>query len=213
MKNVIEVSGRTVANAIENALELLELSSQNELEYNVVDEGHRGLFGVGNKDAVILAKEKRNPEKDLCRFLVRLFEKFDVSYDIYTELVEDKIFVTLKGDEPRAIIGKRGSTLDAIQYLSNIYINKHNTISDKYIKVSIDIENYRKIREESLTKLANHKANIVITTGRDEILDPMNPFERKVIHDALVNNKYVRTFSIGLEPNRKIVISIASYKD
>ena len=109
------------------------------------------------------------------------------------------------GDDIAIIIGRRGETLDALQYITNLAVNKN---SDHYKKVFIDVENYRLKREETLIKLAERLAQKVIRTKRNVVLEPMNPYERRVIHSALQGNSMVNTYSIGKEPYRKIVISV-----
>ena len=115
------------------------------------------------------------------------------------------IDVELKGDDMGVLIGKRGQTLDSLQYLTNLSVNKN---SDDYYKVKIDTENYRERRKETLENLAKNIAYKVKRTRRPVSLEPMNPFERRIIHSALQNNKYVTTHSEGEEPYRKVVVTL-----
>ena len=131
----------------------------------------------------------------------------DLKVEIIIEKAEDgnTYNVELKGDDMGILIGKRGQTLDSLQYLANLAVNKN---SEEYIKVKIDTEDYRKRRKETLENLAKNIAYKVKRTKRPVSLEPMNPFERRVIHSALQNDKFVTTHSEGEEPYRQVVVTL-----
>jgi len=127
--------------------------------------------------------------------------------DVQVEMEEDgnTIFINIEGKDSGIIIGRRGDTLEALQYLANLVINKQEK---EYKRVIIDIENYRKKREDTLIKLSKKLAERVLKTRKSITLEPMSPYERRIIHSTLQNNKYVKTYSLGEEPNRKVVIAL-----
>ena len=140
-------------------------------------------------------------------FLTQVFAAMQLEVEIITKVDEDNkvIDVEFKGPEMGMLIGKRGQTLDSLQYLTNLAVNKQ---SESYIKVKLDTEDYRKRRKETLENLAKNIAYKVKRTRRTVALEPMNPYERRIIHSALQNDKYVTTHSEGEEPFRKVVVSL-----
>ena len=140
-------------------------------------------------------------------FLAQVFSAMQLEVEILTKVDEENkvIDVEFKGPEMGMLIGKRGQTLDSLQYLTNLAVNKQ---SDSYIKVKLDTEDYRKRRKETLENLAKNIAYKVKRTKRPVSLEPMNPFERRVIHSALQNDKYVSTHSEGEEPYRHVVVTL-----
>ena len=202
----IEVSAKTVDDAITEACRKLTVSSD-KLEYVVVEQGSTGFLGFNAKPAIIKAKVKSSIDDVAKDFLNELFEK--MNYEIVVEIdyneEEGTMHVELKGDEMGALIGKRGQTLDSLQYLTNLAVNKH---SDNYYKVKVDTEDYRKRRKDTLENLAKNIAYKVKRTKRSVALEPMNPFERRVIHSALQNDKFVTTHSEGEEPYRHVVVTL-----
>ena len=129
----------------------------------------------------------------------------EVVIDAKFDDVENNLDIELSGDEMGVLIGKRGATLDSLQYLVSLVVNKGR---EDYIRVKVDTENYRARRKETLENLAKNVAFKVKKTRRSLSLEPMNPYERRIIHAALQNDKYVTTHSEGEEPNRKVVISL-----
>lgn len=204
----IEVSGKTVDDALTEASIKLGTTSD-QIEYEVVEKGSTGFFGIGSKSAVIKARKIVNISvEDIVKtFLSDVFHAMDMVVEIIVNIDENEkqIDVELKGDEMGILIGKRGQTLDSLQYLTNLAINKH---SDNYYKVKIDTEDYRKRRKETLENLAKNIAYKVKRTKRPVALEPMNPFERRVIHSALQNDRYVTTHSEGEEPYRHVVVTL-----
>ena len=140
-------------------------------------------------------------------FLAQVFQAMELEVEIITKVDEENrmIDVEFKGSEMGMLIGKRGQTLDSLQYLTNLAVNKQ---SDSYVKVKLDTEDYRKRRKETLENLARNIAYKVKRTKRPVSLEPMNPFERRVIHSALQNDKYVSTHSEGEEPYRHVVVTV-----
>lgn len=202
----IEVSEKTVNDAITDALVQLGVTSS-QLEYEVVNEGSTGFLGFGSKPAVIKARKKFSIEDTVRDFLKRVFEAMDMEVEIISKYDEDSsmVEVEFKGSEMGVLIGKRGQTLDSLQYLTNLAVNKQ---SDKYVKVKLDTEDYRKRRKDTLENLAKNISYKVKRTKRPVALEPMNPFERRVIHSALQNDRFVSTHSEGEEPYRHVVVTL-----
>ena len=202
----IEISAKNVDDAITQATVQLGITSD-QLEYEVLDKGSTGFLGIGSKNAVIKARKKFSIDENVVEFLSSIFDAMKMVVEILVAVNEEEhiIEVELKGDDMGILIGKRGQTLDSLQYLTNLAINKH---SDEYYKVKIDTEDYRKRRKETLENLAKNIAYKVKRTKRPVSLEPMNPFERRIIHSALQNDRYVTTHSEGDEPYRHVVVTL-----
>ena len=202
----IEISAKNVDDAIIQATVQLGITSD-QLEYEVLDKGSTGFLGIGSKNAVIKARKKFSIDENVVEFLSSIFDAMKMEVEILVAVNEEEhiIEVELKGDDMGILIGKRGQTLDSLQYLTNLAINKH---SDEYYKVKIDTEDYRKRRKETLENLAKNIAYKVKRTKRPVSLEPMNPFERRIIHSALQNDRYVTTHSEGDEPYRHVVVTL-----
>ena len=202
----IEISAKNVDDAITQATVQLGITSD-QLEYEVLDKGSTGFLGIGSKNAVIKARKKFSIDENVVEFLSSIFDAMKMEVEILVAVNEEEhiIEVELKGDDMGILIGKRGQTLDSLQYLTNLAINKH---SDEYYKVKIDTEDYRKRRKETLENLAKNIAYKVKRTKRPVSLEPMNPFERRIIHSALQNDRYVTTHSEGDEPYRHVVVTL-----
>ena len=159
------------------------------------------------KHAVIRTRKKNDTNDNIRDFLESVFKAMGLTVTIQIEKEEDSnvVNVDLKGDDMGVLIGKRGQTLDALQYLTNLAVNKN---SEEYVKVKIDTEDYRKRRRETLENLAKNIAYKVKRTKRPVSLEPMNPFERRVIHSTLQNDKFVTTHSEGEEPYRHVVVTL-----
>ena len=203
-----EFTGKTLSDAVTNALIALETSRDN-LEYEVIEKGSNGFLGIGARDAKIRAKLKVLPKKSIeeveSDFLKSVFQAMNLEVKVIINVHEDMMDVELSGDEMGILIGKRGQTLDSLQYLLSLVVNKE---SESYVKVKVDTENYRQRRRETLEGLAKNIAFKVKRTKRSVSLEPMNPFERRVIHSALQNDRYVTTKSEGEEPYRHVVVSL-----
>ena len=202
----IEVSAKTVADAITEACQKLEVTSD-KLEYVVVEEGSSGFLGIGSKLAIIKAKTKSSIADIAKDFLKDVFAAMNMVVAVDVKYDEDNknLDVDLSGDEMGILIGKRGQTLDSIQYLLSLVVNKE---SEEYIRVKVDTEDYRKRRKETLENLAKNIAYKVKRTKHPVSLEPMNPYERRIIHSALQNDKYVTTHSEGEEPFRRVVVTL-----
>ena len=202
----IEISAKNVDDAITQATVQLGITSD-QLEYEVLDKGSTGFLGIGSKNAVIKARKKFSIDENVVEFLSSIFDAMKMEVEILVAVNEEEhiIEVELKGDDMGILIGKRGQTLDSLQYLTNLAINKH---SDEYYKFKIDTEDYRKRRKETLENLAKNIAYKVKRTKRPVSLEPMNPFERRIIHSALQNDRYVTTHSEGDEPYRHVVVTL-----
>ncbi len=204
--NKIEVSAKTVEDAITEALIQLETTSD-KVEYEVIEKGSAGILGIGKKSAVIQAWKVGGPDVEVQNFLKNMFDAMKM--DVEVELKEDKenhtMDIDLRGNDMGILIGKRGQTLDSIQYLVSLVANKQ---SEEYIRVKVDTENYRKRRKDTLENLAKNIAYKVKRTKHNVSLEPMNPYERRVIHSALQNDRYVTTHSEGDEPFRHVVVTL-----
>lgn len=202
----IEVSAKTVDEALTEASIRLGIPSC-EIEYEVIEKGSTGFLGIGSKSAVIKARKKFSVEENVRGFLSSVFHAMEIEVEIIIKINEDEklIDVELKGADMGLLIGKRGQTLDSLQYLTNLAVNKN---SENYYKVKVDTEDYRKRRKDTLENLAKNIAYKVKRTKRPVALEPMNPFERRVIHSALQNDRFVTTHSEGDEPYRHVVVTL-----
>ena len=205
--DMIEVSAKTVSDAITEACQKLGVTSD-KLDYQVVEEGSSGFLGIGAKPAVIKAAVKKSSVEEVARaFLNDVFQamNMEVVIDIKYNEEEKSMDIELSGNEMGVLIGKRGQTLDSLQYLASLVANKGE---EEYVRVKVDTENYRQRRKDTLENLAKNIASKVRRTGRAVVLEPMNPYERRVIHSALQNDKYVTTHSEGEEPFRRVVVTL-----
>lgn len=202
----VKYSAKTVNDAITQAALALGVSSE-QLEIEVIDEGSNGFLGIGSRLAVIQAKKKFSLEGTAVDFLKDVFRtmNMEVEIDVVYDADEKTMDIDLKGDDMGILIGKRGQTLDSLQYLTSLVVNKY---TEDYIRVKLDIENYRERRKETLETLARNIAYKVKRTRRPVSLEPMNPYERRIIHSALQNDRYVVTRSEGEEPFRHVVVSL-----
>ena len=203
----IEVSAKTVDDAITEALIKLGTPSD-KIEYEIIEKGSTGFLGfIGKQNAVIKVRKKSNILDDTYEFLNKLFDAMHMQVTATIDYNEEEknMSINLEGEEMGILIGKRGQTLDSLQYLISLVVNKE---SDSYIKVKLDTENYRERRKATLENLARNLAYKVKRTRRPVTLEPMNPYERRVIHSALQGDRYVETHSEGDEPYRKVVITL-----
>ena len=229
----VEFTGKTVDDAITEACQKFTITSD-RLEYEVIEKGTGGIFGFAAKPAIIKARvfdpnapKEEAPKKeevpvskeevkksdeavsalpaaDPKEFLDKVFDAMNMKVDIAVETVENEMNIELSGEDMGVLIGKRGQTLDSLQYLTSIVVNKGRK---EYIRVKVDTENYRSRRKETLENLAKNLAYKAKRTKNPVSLEPMNPYERRIIHSALQNDKYVTTHSEGEEPYRKVIIT------
>lgn len=206
----IEFSAKTVNDAITEACQKFVVTSD-KLEYEIIEEGSSGFLGIGSKPAVIKAKVKSSVQDKAKDFLKSVFEAMNlvVVVDIQYDELNNTMNIDLSGDEMGVLIGKRGQTLDSLQYLVSLVVNKD---MEDYIHVKVDTENYRQRRKETLENLAKNISYKVKRTKRPVSLEPMNPYERRIIHSALQNDKYVTTHSEGDEPYRHVVVVLRKYE-
>lgn len=201
-----EFSAKTVDDAITLACQSFTVTSD-KLDYTVIEEGSSGFLGIGSKPAVIKAGVKCSVTDRAKSFLDDVFTamKMTVIVDVKFDEVEKTMDIDLSGDEMGLLIGKRGQTLDSLQYLVSLVVNKD---AEDYIRVKVDTENYRQRRKETLENLAKNIAFKVKRTKHPVSLEPMNPYERRIIHSALQGDKYVTTHSEGDEPFRRVVVTL-----
>ena len=203
----MEFKGKTVEEAVTAASVELGITSD-QLDYEVVEKGSAGFLGLGAKPAVIKAKkaeQAKNIADKTKDHLHDIFKAMDIEAEITVDYDEENnnMNINMEGPEMGILIGKRGQTLDALQYLVSLFVNKE---SENYIRVKLDTENYRARRKDTLENLAKNIAFKVKRSRRSVTLEPMNPYERRIIHSALQNDKYVATKSEGEEPYRKVVV-------
>ncbi|MBR4059288.1 MAG: protein jag [Lachnospiraceae bacterium] len=201
----IEISAKTVADAVTLACQQLAITS-GKLEYEVVDEGKAGILGFGAKPAIIKARVKATLEDNVKFFLNDVFAAMNIEVVVNVEYDEKErnMNIDLAGEDMGMLIGKRGQTLDSLQYLVSLVVNKE---TEEYVRVKVDTENYRERRKATLENLAKNMAHKVKRIRRSVSLEPMNPYERRIIHAALQDDKYVTTHSEGDEPYRRVVIT------
>ena len=199
-------SAKTVNDAITEACKALGVTSD-KLDYKVLEEGSNGFLGIGAKDAQIEAAVKNSVSDVASDFLKDVFAAMNiiVVVDVKYNAENNEMNIDLSGDDMGVLIGKRGQTLDSLQYLVSLVVNKDN---EDYIRVKVDTENYRERRKSTLENLAKNMAYKVKRTRRPLHLEPMNPYERRIIHSALQNDKFVTTHSEGEEPYRHVVITL-----
>ena len=203
---VIEMTGKTVEEALKHALDELKLT-KDKVDVEIINEGSKGLFNlIGTKPAKIKVTKKPEPIDNAKEFLINVLSAMNIDAEIRINEENDVIKIDLSGPKMGLVIGYRGETLDSLQYLVSLVINKNHNIS--YKRVVLDAENYRKKREETLIRVAQKSAYKVRKSQRPYKLEPMNPYERRIIHSALQEYTDINTHSEGEEPFRRIVISL-----
>lgn len=201
-----EFTAKTVDEALTSALMEMDATSE-KVEYEVIERESSKLLGLFSKPAVIRVRLKLNYKDYAVDFLRKVFKAMDMEVNIDASYDEEEkvLSIDLSGEEMGILIGKRGNTLDSLQYLVSLVVNAH---SDTYVRVKLDTENYRERRKETLENLADNLAHKVKKSHKPIFLEPMNPYERRVIHSALQQDKFVETHSEGEEPYRKVVITL-----
>jgi len=198
----IEKQGRTVEEALNAALKDLQ-AEREEVEYQVLEEPSKGLFGILARMARIKVTLKDCPVKFAKKFIQEVFREMEIEAQTEVQVNGDMVTLTFYGNSLGILIGRRGETLDALQYLVNLAVNRR---LEKRVRIILDVEGYRIRREETLIKLAHRLSEKAKRTGQNILLEPMNPYERRIIHTALQNDRLVNTMSEGEEPFRKVVI-------
>lgn len=202
---VITVYGKTVESAIQSGLDQLGVK-RDRVEVEVLEQSSKGLFGlIGSRDAKVQLTLIPDPVEEARNLLTDVIAAMNIDADIHqTEDEDGNVVFQLSGGDMGMVIGRRGQTLDALQYLLNVVANRH---AKQHIRIVLDAENFRARRRETLERLADRLAGRVIKTHREILLEPMSPQERRIIHAYLSDHPKVRTFSKGDEPNRRIVIA------
>lgn len=207
MKKVV-ATGKTVKEAVYSALEQLNTTSD-KVDIKIINQPSKRLFGLmGTSNAVVhveLIPDIVDPIEETLLFLMKIFRIMNLTVKIDRIEKEDYVLLNFIGDDLGILIGRRGQTLDSLQYLVNIIANKNRT--NERVRIILDAENYRFKRKEALESLADKLSYKVIRTGNDVMLEPMTPWERKIIHSYLQDSNKVKTESRGDDPHRKIVIS------
>ncbi|PWA06701.1 protein jag [Pueribacillus theae] len=198
----LTVTGRTVEEAIEQALTQLNVT-RDHVEVTVIEEPKKGFLGIGSKPAIVKISKTPDPMEEAKAYLQNIIEKMGISVSIEQKQEEDGIVFELISDKVAVLIGKRGQTLNALEYLTNIALNRH---SKEYIRIYLDAENYRKKRKETLIQLAERQAERALKLNQKVVLEPMPAKERKVIHLALKEKEGVTTNSKGDGMYRHVVI-------
>lgn len=205
MRYIIKTS-KTVEDAIKEALIELDVKEK-DVEVKVLEEGSRGLFGfIGAKDAAVRVEVVRDDIGKAKEFLGKILKTMNIEANFELEKGDKSLSVNIVDLEPSNVgilIGKRGNTLNSIQYLLSLVINKDK---EDYIRVIVDTEDYRAKREETLIRLATKMAEKSKSTNRLVKLEPMNPYERRIIHSTLQKYSGITTYSEGEEPYRRVVI-------
>ena len=200
----LEKSAKTVDEAVTDALVELGLTSD-QVDVEILDEGSKGLLGLfGSKLARVRVTKKVNLKDIAENFLSDLLKAMDISSKItLTEEDKNTLSINLEGEEMGVLIGKRGQTLDAVQYLTSLVVNKY---SDHSVRIKMDTEDYRNRRRKTLESLANNLAMKVKKTGKKFTLEPMSSNERRIVHSTLQKYKFIETYSEGEEPFRRVII-------
>ena len=208
----LELRSKSQEEAIQKAIEQLNVDKEDieDIKVEVIEEPSKGFLGfIGAKDGLykitLIEKQIEIKEIDIAKeFIETMLHNAKVNADVIATQEDNLIKINIKGKEATCLIGRRGETLDAVQFLTGLALNKIN--KDSHCRVLVDIENYREKREQSLIRYANKVAREVAKTKRTKKLDYMNPYERRIIHSALQNDKYVSTYSEGTDPYRRLVI-------
>ncbi len=203
---VSEKTGKTIDEAIELALAELEVSRE-RIDYEILESPSKGLFGfIGSKLAKVKVTVRAiDPVEEAKQFLEQVFKAMHVTVMMEKMSHDDHVLLNLRGDDLGVLIGKHGQTLDALQYLTNLAANRD---ANERSRIILDVEDYRKRRAETLSRLAMRLADKVKRRGERVVLEPMSPQERKIIHMALQNDNRIVTYSEGEEPYRKVVITL-----
>lgn len=200
----VTATGQTVVEAVESALAQLN-TTRDRADVAIIDEGKKGIFGIfGSRPAVVKVTVIIDPIDEARKFLLQVSEQMGAPISIEMKRDGKQVLFVMTGEKIALLIGKRGQTLNSLQYLAQLIINR---FSNQYLTLILDAEDYRNRRNDTLIQLAHRLALKALKTGKDVALEPMPSYERKVIHTALSNNKRVKTFSDGSDPHRHIVIS------
>ena len=208
MKKEVTVSAKSVEEAVAKAVAELGAPSADKIEYTVIEDAKKGFLGIGATDAKITASYVVGGEQEALAFIEKLIADMNIEAEItMTDGDNGEKKITINGQSAAILIGHHGETLDSLQYLANLAANKRiDGKKGEYVKISVDVEGYRAKREETLRALARKMASRVIKYKKSVMLEPMNPYERRIIHSEIQSIEGVSTNSIGSENNRKVVI-------
>ena len=208
MKKEITVSAKSVEEAVAKAVAELGAPSAEKIEYTVIEEAKKGFLGIGASDAKITATYVLGGEYEALAFIEKLLSDMNINADVSMNDGDNgEKIIAINGESAAILIGHHGETLDSLQYLANLSANKKiDGKKGDYVKIAVDVEGYRAKREETLRSLARKMASKVLKYKKSVMLEPMNPYERRIIHSEIQTIQGVSTNSIGSENNRKIVI-------
>ena len=208
MKKEITVSAKSVDEAVAKAVAELGAPSAEKIEYTVLEEAKKGFLGIGASDAKIRATYVLGGEYEALAFIEKLLSDMNINAEVTMNDGDNgEKIIAINGESAAILIGHHGDTLDSLQYLANLAANKKiDGVKGEYVKIAVDVEGYRAKREETLRALARKMASKVLKYKKSVMLEPMNPYERRIIHSEIQNMQGVSTNSIGSENNRKIVI-------
>jgi len=208
VKKEVIITAKTVEEAVALAVTELGAPSADKIEYTVLEEPKKGFLGLGATDAKISATYTAGGQARAIAFVRQLLSDMNIEAEIaVTEGGKGEVRIAISGERAAVLIGHHGETLDSLQYLANLAANKRiDGKKEEYTKVSVDVEGYRAKREETLRALARRMATKVLKYKKSVMLEPMNPYERRIIHSEIQQMEGVSTNSIGSENNRKIVI-------
>lgn len=199
----VTATGQSVDEAVQSALEQLN-TSRDHVEVDIIDEGKKGILGVfGAKRAIVKVRLAKNPIQEAEKFILDVVKNMNVEVDITTTVESNHVTFELSGEKIALLIGKRGQTLNALQYLTHLVVNKEG---NQYYTVTLDAEGYRSRRQETLEGLALRMADKAKRINKKVALEPMPAYERKIIHSVLQDSEDVTTYSDGVEPHRHVVI-------
>ena len=215
MKKEVVISAKSVEEAVALAVKELGAPSEDKIEYTVLEEAKKGFLGLGSTDAKISASYTCGGEARAIAFVEKLLADMELEAEMTVSEGENgEVRISINGEGASILIGHHGDTLDSLQYLASLAANKRvDGKKEDYVKVSIDVEGYRAKREETLRALARRMAAKVLKYKKSVMLEPMNPYERRIIHSEIQNIEGVSTNSIGSENNRKIVIFLDGEND
>jgi spoIIIJ-associated protein len=203
--NKLIASGKSVEDAITMGLSQLN-TTRDRVKIQVLEQPTKGFFGlIGSKEAKVELERLPDMLEETLKFLKDVFRSMNLIVEIERQESKDELVLNLTGSELGILIGRRGQTLDSLQYLANIVANRY---SEKHLRIILDAENFRQRRRSTLEQLAMRLASRVIRTKSEVILEPMSPLERKVIHSQLQDHPKVKTYSKGEDPNRRVVIAL-----
>ena len=202
MVKTIKKEAKSVEEAIRMAAEELGVAAE-RIQVKILEEGKSGILGFGSKHAIIEASYEESIEDKITAFLQPIFESMGIAPDMIFSKEEDQLHVKMDCENSGIAIGRRGETLDALQYLTSLVVNREAV---DYTRIIMDVSDYRLKREETLVGLAQRVAEKVMKGHRSVTLEPMNPYERRIIHSSLQEFKEIETYSVGEEPYRKVVV-------